>query len=163
LATEIDAGLFKQINSQSCVLEKFAYRIVRSREEAEDIVQETLMQAFKSLSSGLRPENLRGWIFTIAYNKAIDYIREAEKQKLLEDRIVVKIHENIHRGEKVNVFDEVLDKIPVTYRAAFILRFIHGFKFEDISVVMDTPVGTCKVYAGRALNSLRIILKERGL
>ena len=136
----------------------FIYRMVKSREDAEDIAQDALTRAYESIGKGSTPNDMRKWLFTICYNLAMNHITQNE----LHTRIIRSLGDagKIPVGDKSAEMETLLEKITGTHRAIFILRFIHGFKYSEIADVVNLPESTCMVYVNRALKTLRENSKE---
>ena len=161
------------------------YRMVRNRELAEDLSQETFIKVLNALAS-YRPEfKFSSWVFKIANNAAIDHLRRRELDTLsLEGSPHADTAEKIEAtalqiGEKAeSALDAVANKelggeieraiarLRPEYRTCILLRHVEGRAYEEIAELLNLPLGTVKTYIHRARNELRIALahlKEEGL
>ena len=161
------------------------YRMVRNRELAEDLSQETFIKVLNALAS-YRPEyKFSSWVFKIANNAAIDHLRRRELDTLsLEGSPHADTAEKIEAtalqiGEKAeSALDAVANKelgteieraiarLRPEYRTCILLRHVEGRAYEEIAEMLNLPLGTVKTYIHRARNELRIALahlKEEGL
>ncbi len=155
------------------------YRMVRDRELAEDLAQETFIKVLNAIDS-YRPEyKFSSWIFKIANNAAIDQLRRrglntlsldgsphAESADAIEATTL-----QISDGAE-NQLDEVasrelgsqielaINQLRPEYRSCIILRHIDGRPYEEIAEMLDLPLGTVKTYIHRARNELRILLAD---
>lgn len=155
------------------------YRMVRDRELAEDLTQETFIKVLNAIDS-YRPEyKFSSWIFKIANNASIDHLRRrglntlsldgsphAESADAIEATTL-----QIGDGAE-NQLDEVasrelgqqiegaINQLRPEYRSCIILRHIDGRPYEEIAEMLDLPLGTVKTYIHRARNELRILLSE---
>jgi RNA polymerase sigma-70 factor (ECF subfamily) len=155
------------------------YRMVRDRELAEDLAQETFIKALNAIGS-YRPEyKFSSWIFKIANNAAIDHLRRRELDTLsLEGSPHASTPEAIEatalqigdRGE--SPLDEVaarelggeieaaIGRLRPEYRACILLRHVEGRAYEEIAQILSLPLGTVKTYIHRARHELRRALQH---
>jgi RNA polymerase sigma-70 factor (ECF subfamily) len=147
-----------------------AYRMTRSAEDAEDLVQETYFKAFKYYDKFEEGTNLKAWLFKILKNTFINNYRK----KKLEPRSVdfAEIEDSFERivrrdaseqpadpeSEYFNgVLDDdvkkALDLLPYDYRMVVILADLEDFSYKEIAEILDCPVGTVmsRLYRGRKL------------
>jgi RNA polymerase sigma-70 factor (ECF subfamily) len=150
------------------------YRMVRDRELAEDLAQETFVKAMNALDS-YRPEfKFSSWIFKIANNAAIDHLRRRELDTLsLEgsphastpDAIEATALQIGDRGETPldvveakelgGEIEQAIARLRPEYRSCILLRHVEGRAYEEIAEILDLPLGTVKTYIHRARNELR--------
>lgn len=155
------------------------YRMVRDRELAEDLAQETFIKVLNAIDT-YRPEyKFSSWIFKIANNAAIDHLRRRGLNTLSldgsphaesADAIEATTLQIGDGGE--NQLDEVASKelgtqievainqLRPEYRSCIILRHIDGRPYEEIAEMLNLPLGTVKTYIHRARNELRILLSD---
>jgi RNA polymerase sigma-70 factor, ECF subfamily len=153
------------------------YRMVRNREQAEDLSQETFIKVLNALGS-YRPEyKFSSWVFKIANNAAIDYLRKRELDTLsLEGSPHADTPEKLEAtalqiGEKAESaldavankelggeIERAIAKLRPEYRTCILLRHVEGRAYEEIAEMLDLPLGTVKTYIHRARNELRIAL-----
>ncbi|HEU5171530.1 MAG TPA: sigma-70 family RNA polymerase sigma factor [Gemmatimonadales bacterium] len=150
------------------------YRMVRDRELAEDLAQETFIKALNAIES-YRPEyKFSSWIFKIANNAAIDQLRRRELDTLsLEGSPHAETPEAIEATalqigtRQESPLDEVqarelggeieaaIGRLRPEYRACILLRHVEGRAYEEIAEILSLPLGTVKTYIHRARNELR--------
>ena len=153
------------------------YRMVRDRELAEDLAQETFVKALNALDS-YRPEyKFSSWIFKISNNAAIDHLRRRELDTLsLEgsphaatpDAIEATALQIGDRGETPldvveakelgGEIEQAIARLRPEYRQCILLRHVEGRAYEEIAEILDLPLGTVKTYIHRARNELRAYL-----
>jgi RNA polymerase sigma-70 factor (ECF subfamily) len=155
------------------------YRMVRDRELAEDLAQETFIKVLNAIDT-YRPEyKFSSWIFKIANNAAIDHLRRrglntlsldgsphAESQDAIEattlqigDGAESQLDEVASR-ELGSQIERAINQLRPEYRSCIILRHIDGRPYEEIAEMLDLPLGTVKTYIHRARNELRILLAD---
>jgi RNA polymerase sigma-70 factor (ECF subfamily) len=153
------------------------YRMVRNRELAEDLSQETFIKVLNALTT-YRPEfKFSSWVFKIANNAAIDHLRRRELDTLsLEGSPHADTAEKIEAtalqiGEKAESaldavvnkelggeIEQAIAKLRPEYRTCILLRHVEGRPYEEIAEILNLPLGTVKTYIHRARNELRISL-----
>ncbi|MDX2192745.1 MAG: sigma-70 family RNA polymerase sigma factor [Gemmatimonadales bacterium] len=153
------------------------YRMVRDRELAEDLAQETFIKVLNALDS-YRPEyRFSSWIFKIANNASIDHLRRKELDTLsldgapnaesadeieatalqVGDRLPTPLEDVVAR-ELGGQIGAAIAQLRPEYRACIILRHIDGRAYEEIAETLDLPLGTVKTYIHRARHELRELL-----
>jgi RNA polymerase sigma-70 factor (ECF subfamily) len=155
------------------------FRMVRDRELAEDLAQETFVKVLNAIDS-YRPEyKFSSWIFKIANNASIDHLRRrsldtlsldgsphAESAEAIEatslqisDGAESPLDEVANRelGSRIEV---AIQQLRPEYRNCILLRHVEGRPYEEIAEILDLPLGTVKTYIHRARNELRILLAE---
>ena len=150
----------------------FIYRLVGTPQDAQDITQETFIKAWRNLNKYNRQESFKAWIFTIAHNTAIDWLRkkkslvfsdfENEKGKnFLEENIAdtsLLPDELIIKKVDERLIDGILNKLPPTYKEVVVLHYMNELTFEEIGRVLKKPLNTVKSQHRRALLILKDIL-----
>ena len=151
-------------------------RMVRTREEAEDLTQETFIKAFHSLLSFNAEYAFSTWLYKIAVNNCIDFFRkkrllttsidtpivakDGELQRELPDEGDRSPDSGLIEQEHKNYIQAAIDSLPVKYREAIVLRHVHDKSYEEISAVLQIPIGTVKVRIFRALEMLKRKLRD---
>lgn len=159
-----------------------ALRYTRDRTDAEDLVQESLVKAYRSLHQYRPGTNLRAWLYRILHTTYISMYRKAQRrpQESLQEEIddfsfydeVVRSGGGSAEREVLGALtaDEVkqaLADLPETFRLAVYLADVEGFAYKEIAEIMDTPVGTVmsRLHRGRKAlqKALSTYAHERGL
>ena len=155
------------------------YRMVRDRERAEDLAQETFVKVLNALES-YRPEyKFSSWIFKIANNAAIDHLRRKELDTLSLDGAPDAVTSERRQGTSLQIADqsesplqelearelgEVIERaiaqLRPEYRSCILLRHVQGYAYEEISDMLNLPLGTVKTYIHRARSELRTLLES---
>ena len=153
------------------------FRMVRNRELAEDLAQETFIKALNALES-YRPEyKFSSWLFKIANNAAIDHLRKRELDTLslegsphadtpqLVEATALQIGEKaetaleaVEHKELGGEIERAIARLRPEYRTCILLRHVEGRAYEEIAEILNLPLGTVKTYIHRARNELRIAL-----
>jgi len=150
------------------------FRMVRDRELAEDLAQETFIKALNAIES-YRPEfKFSSWIFKIANNAAIDHLRRRELDTLSLDgsphaatpeamqATALQIGarqesplDAVEAKELGGAIEAAIGRLRPEYRSCILLRHVEGRAYEEIAEILDLPLGTVKTYIHRARNELR--------
>ncbi len=150
------------------------YRMVRDREQAEDLAQETFVKVFNNIERYDPKYKFSSWIFKIATNLTIDVIRKKEPVTVSLDgsrnatsddeieatRITVASDdenpEELLEARELGAEIEVaIGRLRPEYRTAILLRHVEGNAYEEIAEIMGVPLGTVKTYIHRARGELR--------
>jgi len=154
-------------------------RMLKNRDDAEDVAQDVFIKVFAMLERYDERYAFRSWLFKIAANQCIDFIRK-NRVKLL--RLDEPVHykgeeierqlpddaprpdETLNRQEVGSVLREITDELPPHYRAMIVLRHQEQLSYEEIAQMMDLPLGTVKarIHRARALMKDKLT-KRRGL
>jgi RNA polymerase sigma-70 factor (ECF subfamily) len=139
------------------------FRMVRDRELAEDLAQETFVKALNALDS-YRPEfKFSSWIFKIANNAAIDHLRRRELDTLSLDgsphaetpEAIESPLDAVEAKELGGAIEHAIGLLRPEYRSCILLRHVEGRAYEEIAEILNLPLGTVKTYIHRARNELR--------
>ena len=148
-----------------------ALRLTKNARDAEDLVQDTYLKAFKSFASFERGTNVRAWLFRIQMNTFINrYRRRVRERELMDssklDETLLRNFESEAQKEALNspedfylskmLSDEVLkalDELPVDFRTVVMLADVEGFSYKDIAEMVGCPIGTVmsRLFRGRKL------------
>ncbi len=147
-----------------------AYRMTRNAEDAEDLVQETYLKAYKYYDKFSEGTNFKAWLFKILKNTFINSYRRRQQQPPqsefaeIEDSFENQVSDEVRRRVKSpeqelleDVLDEdvqrALDALPTDYRIAVVLADLEGFSYKEIAEILELPVGTVmsRLYRGRKL------------
>ena len=165
-----------------------ALRMTRNRADAEDLVQETYLKAYRSYGSFTEGTNLRAWLYRILTNTYINSYRAAKRRpevtdvEDVEDLYLYKRMAGAGAGalrtgrsaedEALDTFtDDVvksaLEELPEAFRMAVLLADVEGFSYKEISEITDVPIGTVmsRIHRGRRAlqKALHDVAEARGL
>ena len=163
------------------LIQNYQYRLFRyllmltgSREEAQDLFQETWMRVLEKGHQYQPRWKFETWLFTIARHLAIDFLRRRQPQSLdallqpngadrpleLEDTTSASAFEQAFQGEEAARLARALRHLPPSYREVLTLRFHEDLELEEIARVVGTPLSTVKSRLYRGLAMLREWLKD---
>lgn len=136
------------------------------RAQVEDLAQETFLAVFRQLAgfSPLGPARLSTWILTIASRRAIDELRRMPASALAADDLAPpdrgRADDVLVRRRLARAIDRALAGLSPEYRAAFVLRELHGLEYGEIARALEIDLGTVKSRLARARAGLRTALAE---
>ena len=150
-------------------LYNFALYLTRRSAEADDLVQETYLRAFR-FSHRFEPgTHLRAWLFQILRNTFLTFYRLRERESALSEDGVPEgdapmFHDAPGRdsesaGAHMDL-DRALTRLPEEFKTPLLLAEVEGLALEDVARIMDCPVGTVKSRIFRAKERLRVHLKD---
>lgn len=147
------------IRSTSRNLFAIAYGILQNREEAEDVVQDTFVKAWKSRWRVRDSAKLPAWLSTIARHRARDLARKRRPEPLPENFESNEVAESAGgRGERADLDSEVrsaLGQLPELHRAAVTLRYFEDLDYETIEKTLGLTNGALRGILGRSLGLMR--------
>jgi len=155
------------------------YRLVRDRERAEDLSQDTFIKVLNALHRYDPSYKFSSWIFKIAHNTALDHLRKKEPDTLSLDgsphaetasdieASTVSVASDARNPEDYAAHQELsgtleraVAQLRPEYRTAIVLCHMEGRPYEEIAEIMDVPLGTVKTYIHRARLELRTLLEH---
>lgn len=147
-----------------------ALRLTRSPKDAEDLVQDTFLKAFRFFDSFERGTNIKAWLFKIQTNTFINkYRRKVKEREVAEAPAEDVVLDRFVSAEQVRALQdpegdffgqllsdeviEALDQVPVDFRMVVILADIQGFSYKEIAEIVGCPVGTVmsRLFRGRRI------------
>jgi RNA polymerase sigma-70 factor (ECF subfamily) len=138
-----------------------AVRLTRNKIDAEDLVQETFMQAWKSFDHYELGTNCRAWLYKILFNK-FDHLRRKKytQSKYIQeadDLVFLSAAYNAPIPEKLTDTQVIaaLDKLPEHYRSVVLLADVHEFDYKEVAEVLEIPIGTVMSRLSRARTQLK--------
>ena len=148
---------------------RVAFRMAGGREDAEDIVQETFVRAFRQLDRFEARANFGTWLYRIAFNCAIDYMRarrhkEAPAEPATLERLAIErgetsTHDRVYAGQIQAQVTQALDSLTEQERTAFVMRHYHECAIEEISDALGVKTNAAKHAVFRAVKKMRAALR----
>ena len=149
-------------------------KMIRETDYVEDLVQDIFMKAFKNLKNYKNDYAFSTWLYRIATNHTIDYLRKKKLHTFSintdssdEDQAPIQLEdEDTHtdepmiRRQRKNKVHEAIDQLPEKYRLIILKRHIEEKSYQEISEEMDIPLGTVKAHIFRARELLYKYMKD---
>src|SRR5256714_6399979 len=174
---DFEAGVLNQLDS----LYRTARRMTSNQQEAEDLVQETMLKAFRFANTYQRGTNLRAWLFRILNTSAINRYRKQASHPMttslpegeefyLYNRIRDLSGQELNMGAEEEVLSKYLDEdvykalsdLPPNFRMPIILADIEGLSYKEIAEALQIPIGTVMSRISRGRRQLQRSLWEYG-
>jgi RNA polymerase sigma factor (sigma-70 family) len=146
----------------------FCRQMLGSTEDAEDVLQEVFVNAYRAMLGDEREINLRPWLYRIARNRCLNHLRKptADAQESMDMVPMVEAGstaEKVHNREEFRQLLADVSKLPETQRSALLLREMDAMSYEEIAQAMDTSVPSVKSLLVRARISLAEASQARQL
>ena len=153
-------------------------RLLGDEQDADDLVQETMLKAFRYFDKYQKGTNCKAWLFKIMTNTFINRYRKQQKRKEflvdedfrpLQERAAAKarrpfINDIVEEGELYHKFfgdegKQALEEIPVDFRMVVLLADLKEFAYKEIAEIMGCPIGTVmsRLYRGRRMLQARLV------
>jgi RNA polymerase sigma-70 factor (ECF subfamily) len=151
-------------------------RLVRKPEEVDDLVQESFIKAFSALESYSVEYAFSTWLYKIATNHAIDYLRKRKlktysidkPRETKEGSVEFELPDATYRPDRHIVADqrrqliqEAIDALPEKYHRVIVMRHQQEKSYEEIAKELDLPLGTVKAHIFRARELLNKYLRDK--
>lgn len=155
-------------------LYQFVLRFTKNSMAAEDVVQETFLQVYQSAESFDPSRRFKPWLFTIAANKARDYLRSRNRKREvpidapvsgepqsgqtfldLMSGDAAEPHDDLGFEEKRRLVQEVVEEMPPRLNEVLVLAYYHRFPYKEIADVVGIPLGTVKSRLHAAIADFR--------
>lgn len=156
------------------ILEKYGgalfgviYKITGSKETAEDVLQDTSVKIWKNADTYDKNKGqLFTWLLNIARNTAIDKVRTGKFQKEKKSQnIESTVSDNIKHSEEIQMLDVgllgVVDKLDEKNKQVIDLIYLQGYTQNEVSEILNLPLGTVKTRARNGIRQLRKLLKSK--
>lgn len=155
-----DADAFTRlVTDRKDSLYRIAYSHCHNREDALDIVSETVYRAFVSLSKLKNADHFYTWLIRILINCAVNHTRKM-RRLVLTDRAAGDLASSEVGTEELLDLHRAIEKLDQKQKSVIILKYLNDMTVEDVAEVMQMPVGTVKTHLHKALKELRLELKE---
>ena len=156
-----DDAFMNLMNECKEQLYRTAYAYVKDEEMSLDIVQETVCKAYTSIHKLREPKFFNTWIIRIVINIAIDFYKTKSKVVYIEqEELLSKMGSTKNQQDERLYLLEVIDKMEEKYKKVIILKYFDDLTIQDISKVLDMPIGTVKTHLNKGLSFLREYMKE---
>ncbi|WP_026897991.1 RNA polymerase sigma factor [Daejeonella oryzae] len=152
-----------------------ALKMVNNKDDAMDLTVETFAKAFENLEKYKPDFAFSTWLFRIATNNCIDFIRKKKIQTMSIDSMVdddgdnrpLQIRSDTLNPEETSIkkqqgeqLKEIVDKLPSRYRTLIMLRYFEELSYEEIATQLDLPLGTVKAQLFRARDLLSNVMNR---
>lgn len=173
MINKVDNSKFEEVIKQyQEKVRNTCFRFVKNTDDADDIAQEVFIQAYESLSHFRNDAELSTWIYKIAVNKSLDFLRWKKRKKRFaqvksifgfgesaeETEIRIPADENpskeLESIERRKILDFAVDKLPENQKAAICLSKYEGFSNKEISEILNLSISAVESLIHRAKKNL---------
>ncbi|HEY0790203.1 MAG TPA: sigma-70 family RNA polymerase sigma factor [Chthoniobacterales bacterium] len=141
--------------------------LMKNEEDAEDVVQESYLKAFRFFAGFHTGANARGWLLQIVRNTCYTALGARNRQEPLFELEIGQIEDtapgpraNLETKATVEMVREAISTLPVEYREVVVLRELEGLAYKEIAEVVGIPIGTVMSRLSRARDQLCLILRD---
>ena len=171
-ASRVEGAGAPEADVTRALYEEYANQVFRyclhqlgSREEAEDAVQSTFLNAFRGIKRGVVPELEAAWLFKIAHNVCLSRRRSAWRRGRIESPADFEVIQELtpapsRRSDELIGLQEVLERLPETQRRAILLREWQGLSYREIAAELELSQGAVETLIFRARRSLASGLEQ---
>lgn len=156
-----------KVNTLTTSLKPFALKLTKDMEDANDLIQETMMKAYRNRDKFADGTNLKAWMYTIMKNTFItNYQRMVRRNTFIDTtdnlHYINSTDSTIQNGAYQNFalgdINKAVDNLPESYKVPFVMHF-RGFKYHEIADKLSIPIGTVKNRIHIARKDLKDTLK----
>jgi len=139
-------------------LRRYARALMKDRNEADDLVQDSVARALSRAHCFQPGTNLRAWLFTIMHNVHVNTVRQRViRPEGASDEALGRLVSPANQDDRVELRDmaRALDTLPPEQRQVLLLVALEGLKYDEVASVLGVPVGTVMSRLSRAREALR--------
>lgn len=175
-ATPEQMAIFNnELLPQIDALYNFAFHLCYNEADANDLVQEAYLKAFRFIDKYIPGTNAKAWLFKILKNAFINQYRKKSRRPTQVDYEEITSYHDSEDASYVDFFDlrheifqgmmgdevtNAINALPIDFRTVILLCDIEGFTYEEISKIINIPIGTVRSRLHRARNMLKATLSE---
>ena len=152
------------------------FRMIRNKEDVQDLTQEAFIKAFNSLDKFDKQFSFSTWLFKIATNNCIDYLRKKKLSTFSIDKDISNDDDdyqfeipdneripdkNLLDKERKKILEEAIESLPNKYKSVILLRHREEKDYEEIAKKLKLPLGTVKAHIFRGRELLNKYLKDK--
>ena len=150
----------------------YVYRMLGNKEETEDILQNVFVKTYRNLKSFDTAKKFSSWIYRIAHNETVNYLRRRSKKRFISIEDLVRGEGSMGIGsqgkspvedwmtkETGSRIDEALLLLPKHYREVLVLRYFSDKSYDEIAKIIKKPVNTVGTLINRAKKKLLAAIK----
>lgn len=145
----------------------YILRLTGDREEAKDLLQDVFIKTYRNISSFDTERKFSSWIYRIAHNEAINYLKRKSLKRFIswedvsssKDKIEMSngeenAHEIWERKDDIKGVNEAIDKLPPKYKQVLHLKYFSDKSYDEISDILEKPINTVGTLISRAKKKL---------
>jgi RNA polymerase sigma-70 factor, ECF subfamily len=151
----------------------YIYRLIGSKEEAEDLLQDVFIKAYRNLNSYDTSRKFSSWIYRIAHNETVNYIKRKSLKRFISWETITSTRDKLDssseeegadkawiRKEVSQEVGQAIDRLPFKYKQVLTLRYYSDQTYEEIAEILGKPMNTVGTLINRAKKKLAEELKN---
>ena len=142
------------------ILKGYVVKMVGDPHLAQDIIQDTMLKAVLNINKFQPKAKFSTWLVKIATNVYRDYLRKNKSFELVDENFIdkgIQVEDRVIANYEYKEVMKIILRLPYEKRAVFVLKHYYGYKYEEISEIIDCPLGTVR---SRLHNAVKYIIKE---
>ncbi|MES1045220.1 RNA polymerase sigma factor [Heyndrickxia oleronia] len=139
---------------------RLAYSYVKNSEDALDIVQESIKKALIAKDFLKESQSIKSWFYKIVINTSLDFLRKTKKISLVDEETLDFLSTGREDSYQNIDLKRSLEDLPIKYQSVIILRYFEDLKIDEIAEILHINVSTVKTRLYKALEILRIKMKD---
>jgi RNA polymerase sigma-70 factor, ECF subfamily len=142
-------------------LRRYARALLRNRDGADDLVQDTLLRGLEKLHLYEPGTNFRAWLFTVMHNLYVNNHRRASRRgpTIHIEKVQLSTPPSQVSSVELRELERAMASLPEDQRTTLLLIGLEGMRYEDVAQICDVPIGTVRSRLSRAREALRHMLK----
>lgn len=159
-----EGGAFKElVDSYGQMILNTCYSFLKNGDDARDIAQDVFVEAFQSIHTFRSDANIRTWLYRIAVNKSLNFLKRQKRHAFTDDFTKIKssalqgeeASQNTEDEERKKVLHEAIQSLSKNQRIAFTLHKIDEKSYKEISEIMDISLSSVESLMHRAKGNLQ--------
>lgn len=139
---------------------RLAYSYVRNKEDALDIVQDSIHKGLISLNTLQDRKVMKSWFYRIVVNTSLDFLRKHKRVSIVDSETMEYISSGKEDSYENVDLERALNQLPLEYRSIIFLRYFEDLKIDEVASVLGENNNTIKTRLYKALKLLRIEMKD---
>lgn len=138
---------------------RFAFTYVKKKEDAEDILNESVVKALRSLHTLKDTTKMKSWFYTIIARTALNHLKSQQKIVYMEDEAIEHMEPITDDYSDIN-FWELMEHLEPKYKTILVLRFFEDMTISEVAQILELNENTAKSRLYRALEKLKLEIQE---
>jgi len=142
-------------------------RIVLNHDDADDVLQNTFIKVYRNIQGFKEDSKLFSWMYRIATNESLNFLKQKSRKLGLsdgayQDRLVAQLEADVYfEGDAIQLqLQQAIATLPEKQKLVFNMKYFQALKYEEISAILDTSVGSLKASYHLATKKIKLHLKE---
>lgn len=155
-----DVAFYNLINERKALFYKTAFVYLKNKEDCLDVIQETVCKAYISIKKLKEPDKFYGWFTKILINNCCNYLKKNKSSAEFDENLLCLTDTSQVSYEELFDLHKSIHMLNEKYKTIIVLKYFHGMTLNEIAHMLNCPLGTVKTNLHKALQELRINLKE---